>query len=73
MKLGASLKWGILIMMDRLKFNEDFSKRWLRKFLAVRHFTTVTKIYYKCQITVILKMAAQLQMAHIKRNSFLKN
>jgi hypothetical protein len=73
MKLGASLKWGILIMRDRLKFGEAFSKRWPRKFLALRHFTTITKIQYKCQITVILKMSAQLRKAHIKRNSFLNN
>jgi len=27
MKLGAGLKWGILIKRDRLRFGEDFSKR----------------------------------------------
>jgi hypothetical protein len=43
MKLGALLKWGILIKEDRLKFGEAFQKGGQGSF-ALKHFTTVTKI-----------------------------
>jgi hypothetical protein len=62
MKLGAGLKWGILIKRDRLNFREAFQKGGRRSF-AVKRVTTVTKIEYKRQ-----NMLFQLFRAIIKRS-----
>jgi len=43
MKLGAGLKWGILIKRDRLSFGQAFQKGGRGSF-AVKQVTTVTKI-----------------------------
>ncbi len=42
MKLGALFKWGVLI-------EKNILERVAEEVFAVRHFTTVTKIYYNRQ------------------------